>query len=266
MSYPLGICTWSLHDDVGVVKETLDAAGLKQLHLHVAAVKPFSRLIEEEDLRVSAMMLSFPQEDYSTLQSIRQTGGIVPQGDWLNNEGLALDAINMTAAWNVPYLSFHAGFIDRRDTRAFETFTSRLLGLADAALAAEIGLLLETGQEHASELRACLEAWNHPALGVNFDPANMLLYGMGDPVEALHVLAPWIRHIHIKDACVSEDPSVWGKEVPWGDGEVDSDRFFKVLRQIDYSGALAIEREAGSQRKEDILLAVERITQSNESS
>jgi sugar phosphate isomerase/epimerase len=111
---------------------------------------------------------------------------------------------------------------------------------------------METGQESAQTLLVFLEKLSHPALGVNFDPANMILYGKGDPVLALEVLAPWVKHLHIKDARRSVIPEQWGEEVVWGDGDFDNETFLKTLNSIGYKGALAIEREAGSQPLQDI--------------
>jgi sugar phosphate isomerase/epimerase len=200
-------------------------------------------------------MVSFPQEDYSTLDTIRTTGGILPDEAWQHNRGLALDAIKATAAMKVPYLSTHAGFIDHTDAEAYSVFCDRMRELANAAQAEGIMLLMETGQETAEELRDFLQELNHPAVGVNFDPANMILYAKGDPIEAVRILAPWIQHVHFKDAVATKVPGEWGQEVPWGDGEVGVANFLQALQEIGYKGAGAIEREAGDQREEDILYA-----------
>ena len=101
---------------------------------------------------------------------------------------------------------------------------------------------------------------DHPALWVNFDPANMILYDKGVPVEAIRVLAPWVRHVHIKDATRTEVPGTWGAEVPWGTGEVDGDAFLRTLEEIGFQGALAIEREAGDDRFGDIKMAAEKLS------
>ncbi|MDD4786170.1 MAG: TIM barrel protein, partial [Pirellulales bacterium] len=122
-----------------------------------------------------------------------------------------------------------------------------------------IGLLLETGQETAECLRALLEELDHPALGVNFDPANMILYGKGDPLAAARLLGRWIKHIHVKDAVAAERPGEWGREVPWGDGQVGGETFLESLKEIGFAGALAIEREAGRDRLGDIGRAAERL-------
>ncbi len=93
---------------------------------------------------------------------------------------------------------------------------------------------------------------NRSNAGVNFDPANMILYDKGDPVAALRTLAPWIRQVHLKDATRTRTPGTWGEEVVVGTGEVDWPAFFRALRDIDFRGHLCFEREAGAQRVADI--------------
>jgi len=96
-------------------------------------------------------------------------------------------------------------------------------------------------------------------LGVNFDPANMILYDKGNPVEAVSVLAPWIKHVHIKDALRTKTPGTWGTEVVWGTGEVNSTEFLKVLKRAGFNGALVVEREAGNDRFGDIKSAIDKL-------
>ncbi len=259
MKNPIGICTWSLQNDLAHVLETLEISGLDHLHLDISAADAFRPAIAEQGLTVTSTMIAFPQEDYSTMERIRETGGIMPDDCWDQNRVLALDAICKTAEMGVPYLSTHAGFIDHADKDGYEKFMIRLKELADCAQENGILLILETGQETAIDLRSCLEELDHPAVGVNFDPANMILYGKGDPIEALEVLAPWIKHVHIKDATATQVSGEWGAEVAWGNGDVDTAAFLAKLEEIGYTGALAIEREAGDSRMEDIQLAATRL-------
>lgn len=259
MKHAIGICSWSLQNNPFEVFQTLEKTGLNHLHLELVAAELFREAIAQNNWIVSCTMLAFPQEDYSTLQSIRKTGGIVPDDCWELNRALLLDAIEKTARMGVGLLSFHAGFIDRSDAESYQLFCARIRALAEHSKSRNIMLLLETGQETAADLRGCLEDLNHPALGVNFDPANMILYGKGDPIEAVHTLAPWIKHVHIKDAVASDSPGEWGTEVPWGDGEVGCHELIQALEQIGYAGPLAIEREAGDSRADDIKRAVKRL-------
>jgi L-ribulose-5-phosphate 3-epimerase len=88
----------------------------------------------------------------------------------------------------------------------------------------------------------------------------MILYDKGNPIEAVKVLAPWVKHIHVKDANRTTKPGTWGTEVPWGNGQVQSEAFLKTLGEIGFEGTLAIEREAGDDRFGDVKLAAERLS------
>ncbi len=116
-------------------------------------------------------------------------------------------------------------------------------------MAAEKGITLafETGQESAELLRRTLDDLKAPNLKVNFDPANMLLYDMGDPIRAVEILGADIRSVHVKDARRPQTPGQWGEEVPLGQGAVDIRRFVRALQAIGYTGPLVVEREVGDQ-------------------
>jgi sugar phosphate isomerase/epimerase len=261
-NWPIGVCSWSLRTDIAGVADAMKKLGLEHVHLGIRpAVENAGVLaaIERQDWIISSTMIDFPQEDYSTLESIKKTGGIAPDKDWEQNRKLFIGAVEVTVKLGVKNLSMHAGFIDETNPAYAKKFYDRIRTLADAAGKKNLTLLLETGQETAEELRGFLEKLNHPAIVVNFDPANMILYDKGNPIEAVRVLARWVRHIHIKDAIRTKQPGTWGMEVPWGDGEVGSEKFLKTLKEIGFSGVLAIEREAGDDRFGDIKLAAERL-------
>ena len=92
-------------------------------------------------------------------------------------------------------------------------------------------------------------------MGVNFDPANMILYGKGDPVQAVTELLPYVKQVHVKDALPTKEPGTWGNEVAVGTGAVDWTAFLAVLERGGFRGDFCIEREAGDQRIEDIRTA-----------
>jgi len=265
-SWPIGVCSWSLQADVDVVAEVMSALGIEHVHL---AIRPaltddgekYLADVKEQSWIVSSTMIDFPQEDYSTLESIRTTGGVVPDDCWPQNRELFRAAADMTETLDVICLSMHAGFIDPTRPQQARKLAGRIRCLADMSAEKGIMLLMETGQETAEELRRFLEDLDHPAVGVNFDPANMILYDKGDPMEALRILSPWIRHVHIKDAVRTETPGTWGTEIPWGDGDVGDKLFLSMLREIEYDGALEIERESGDDRIGDIARAVDRLRQ-----
>jgi len=92
-------------------------------------------------------------------------------------------------------------------------------------------------------------------VGVNFDPANMILYGQDNPIAALRTLGPWLKQCHLKDANRTRTPGTWGEEVVVGAGEVDWLAFFRTLEELKFTGDLCIEREAGNQRVADVRAA-----------
>jgi len=262
---PVGVCSWSLRTDVQGVAKAMKELGLRHVHLGIRpAVEDSSGkcldTIQAQDWTITSTMIDFPQEDYSTLDSIKITGGVVPDAQWQQNHNLFLGAIIATAKLGVKYLSMHAGFIDESNKAYAEKIYTRIRALANIAADNGVILLLETGQENAKELRHFLEKLDHQSVSVNFDPANMILYDKGDPIEAVRVLSPWIRHLHVKDATRTKQPGTWGAEVPWGDGQVGVKRFLDVLDEVGFDGAMAIEREAGDNRFGDIKLTIERLT------
>jgi sugar phosphate isomerase/epimerase len=242
----------------------MDGLGIEYVHLAVGPVlqergDEYLSAVNAQSWTISSTMVDFPQEDYSSLESIRLTGGVVPDDQWPRNRDLFQAAADVTADLGVEYMSMHAGFIDSADPESAGKVADRIRALADVAAERKIMLLMETGQETAAELRRFIEEMNHPAVGVNFDPANMILYDKGGPIEAVRTLSPWIKHVHVKDAIRTRVPGTWGVEVPWGEGQVGSEAFLDVLNRTGFAGVLAIERESGDDRVGDISVAVERL-------
>jgi sugar phosphate isomerase/epimerase len=217
-------------------------------------------LFQQAGITIASGMFGCVGEDYSTLDTIRVTGGIAPDATWDRNRKNIHATVALAQSLKLKLVTFHAGVLphDERDPN-FEKLKQRLSEVAEVFDARGIALGLETGQETASALLAFLEKLNNPNVGVNFDPANMLLYDKGNPIEALRTLGPWIRQVHIKDARRPRVPGTWGEEVVAGTGEVDWPGFFTTLQQVGFKGDLCIEREAGSQRAEDIRSAREMV-------
>lgn len=264
-TWPIGVCSWSLQQDIAGTAEAMKTLGLNHVHLDISPAcqddpDAYLEQVRRQGWTISSTMIGFPQEDYSTLETIKKTGGIVPDDCWETNRQRFLKAIHATAALKVPYLSSHFGFLDTTSPAYARTFYDRIRQVADAAAEHAVVLLMETGQEQAGELADFLETLAHPAVGVNFDPANMILYNMGDPADGVRMLAPWVRHIHIKDAVRTAVPGTWGQEVVWGTGQVNARNFLNTLHEIGYNGVLSIEREAGDDRLGDIQQAVAQLT------
>ena len=195
-------------------------------------------------------------EDYSTLESIRRTGGVAPDPTWNENwRNIETNAV-IARQLRLKLVTFHAGFLPQEESDpAFKKLYDRVTLIADRFAAKGIDIGFETGQETAETLRAFLIRLNRPNVGVNFDPANMILYDKGNPIDALRALGPWLKQCHIKDAVRTKSAGTWGEEVVVGLGDVNWQQFFSVLRELKFNGDLCIEREAGPQRVSDISAA-----------
>ena len=263
--WPVSACSWSLRTDIGQVIEVLRQLDVGYVHLAARPAleengKAYLDAVRKSRLEISALMIDFPSEDYTTLETIRRTGGIIPDAPWETNKKLALGAIALAGKLGVKLLSLHCGFLEHTEKGYDKKLLGRVALLADAAKKKGVKLLMETGQEAAEELKHFMETVNHPALAINFDPANMILYDKGNPIEAVRVLGKWIRHVHAKDAVKTATPGTWGTEVPWGEGQVNTAGFLQALESVGFKGALAIEREAGDDRAGDIRKAAERLS------
>jgi sugar phosphate isomerase/epimerase len=119
---------------------------------------------------------------------------------------------------------------------------------------------LETGQEPAAVLLRFIQDVGRPNLRINFDPANMILYGTGDPIEAWKTLAPWVISVHAKDGDWPDRsaPESLGSERPLGQGSVGMERFVQAVAASGFRGSLNVERETEdqSERLRDIREAV----------
>lgn len=146
------------------------------------------------------------------------------------------------------------------------------------AIAKGVTLAIETGPEPASRLAAFLGEVNSKGVGVNLDPANLVMVCRDDPAQAVRTLAKYIVHTHAKDGINLRpcDPAeVYAafadggfekmvemagpifREMPLGQGQVNWDEYLAALREIGYNGFLTIEREVGDDPKADIAMAIE---------
>jgi len=214
------------------------------------------RLLSEKGVTIVSGMFGCVAEDYSTLESIRKTGGIAPDQTWEENWKNIQATAALAQKLGLKLVTFHAGFLPHGDEDpAYHKILRRLNEISEIFLRAGITLGFETGQESAPVLLRVLRAIRFNNVGVNFDPANMLLYDKGDPVQAVRTLGPFLKQIHVKDAVRTTVPDEWGQEVPAGTGEVNWTGFFGALQSLEYKGNLVIEREAGQQRVPDIITA-----------
>ena len=206
-----------------------------------------SSLIEDirsVSIRITTVFAGFSGESYADVPTVRDTVGYL-------NPSLREERIRITerisdfaAALGVDKVAAHIGFVpedpDHPDHHAMIQCVGRL---ADYCGGHGQDFCLETGQETADALRHFLETLNRDNVGVNFDPANMILYGSGEPIEALGIVADYVVSVHAKDGKWPSGEGQLGTEFPLGSGDVGMDRFIAKLKQIGYRGPITMERE-----------------------
>ena len=271
----IGVCSWSWRLPMKDVAVEMDKAGVKGIHLALGPfIAPDKRHGEAEDAatlefvkakiasgewKLMSTMVGTVGEDYSTLESIRKTGGIVPDEHWEANKKIVSAGAKLTQELGCRYMSTHAGFLDESDPAALAKYIERVSWMRDECAKHGVTLLLESGQETAADLASFMSKVG--GIGINLDPANMILYDKGRPMEALRTLRPWIRQIHVKDARRTKTPGTWGEEVRWGEGEVGGKAFIAALEDGGFDGNYVVEREAGNDRAGDIRHAVKCLTE-----
>lgn len=259
MSIPplaIGVCSWSLQvKNIPELKALMEQLGIAVVQ--IACGDPHHASWDEGDdmpkaalaagLQMCGTMLGFPGEDYTTPQTIQKTGGFGDPATRPERIERFQWALQRTKALGLSDIMLHAGFIPEPQQPERKPFLDTLTRVSDLAQTQGITVAFETGQETAELLRRTLDDLRCPNLKVNFDPANMLLYDMGDPLRAVEILGPDIQSVHVKDAKRTLVPGTWGEEVPLGAGQVNIKSFVAALKKVGYRGPLCIEREVGDQ-------------------
>ncbi len=254
--WPLGVFC-SIDEGLGVHLDVAHELGVATCHLHTpspAARTPeraaqFREQLAKLGIEVTVVFAGFAGESYADIPTVEKTVGLVP----LETRAARFEELKQIADFarhlGVRPVGVHLGFVAHdENSSGYKDMVALTQELCDYLATNDQVLHLETGQEPADVLDAFLVDVARPNIGINFDPANMILYGIGEPLPALKQLGRWVRSIHCKDAKWSDQPAVtWGTETPVGAGDVDFKQFLAVLDEIGYSGPLTIEREIPQQ-------------------
>ena len=198
-------------------------------------------------MQVITVVAAYTGEDYADMPTVQRTVGFIPYSTRLERLNRTLEIVDLAAKLGVPGIACHVGFVphDKLDPDYMDV-RDVVRKICDYAASHGQTFALETGQEPALELLHFIHDVNRPNLKVNFDPANMILYGSGDPHDAVRVVASKIVSVHAKDGDwpPPRDANALGKERPLGKGSVNFPRFIQTLRDVGYQGQLLVEREA----------------------
>lgn len=267
----LGLVFWAEKDPATHLQELKDL-GLSVCQLGVppsmtpdaAAASAWKAALQEYGITATSAVCAYEGEDYANLAKVHETVGFTAPGYAAERIERTKAVSEFAAFVGLTGLSCHIGFIpDDASLPIYDDLLAIARELCDACAANGQDFVLETGQESASTLLRFLADVQRPNIKVNFDPANIILYGSGDPLEALELLQKHVLSVHCKDGLSPKAAGELGKEVALGEGEVDFPGFLQLLKKINYSGALTIEREEpdAAQRLADIKLGIARLNE-----
>lgn len=225
------------------------------------AVERWDQALTAEHFTAVTAVCSYTGEDYADVPTVQATVGLVPHRMRAERVARTKAVSDVARGLGIESVMCHIGFVPEDPEEAlYAEVRDVARDLCDHCGKNGQSFTLETGQEPAQVLLRFIEDVDRPNLRINFDPANMILYGTGDPIEALDVLAKRVLSVHCKDGDwpPRDEPLALGKERPLGEGSVDMPRFIEKLKEIGYRGVLTIEREGVDEERQagDIRKAV----------
>ncbi|MDD3155557.1 MAG: sugar phosphate isomerase/epimerase [Victivallaceae bacterium] len=213
--------------------------------------------IKKYGIEVSSLFLSFPNQDWNNW---RNGIGLVPQHTRAFRMARACRSADWAKELGIVQIASHVGCIpENPDTETFRSFVNdmrpfvRLLDANDQILA------YETGQESVAALKRTITEIGGENQGINFDPANLLIYNHDDPAVLVKELGDRVIHIHCKDAVRPAPGEELGRETRLGEGATNFPELFRSLYRLGYRGPLTIEREIqeGGELDHDIAAAID---------
>ncbi len=264
----IGVMFWAGGDPLETIRE-VKSLGVRCGQLGIpgemeldGAAQAWKQALEAEQFRLVTVFAAYRGESYADIPTVQRTVGFIPPATRQEREERTYAVSDFAARLGVPSIATHIGFIPEDPSHPdYVAVRDMVRRVCDYAARHGQTFALETGQEPARVLRRFIEDVDRPNLKVNFDPANMIMYGSGDPIEALDIVGPWVISVHCKDGewPAKDRPGALGVEKRLGEGAVGIERFIQKLKAIGYRGTLNIEREIEDrhQRLADIRDAIE---------
>lgn len=250
--WPIGVFA-SIDAGLGVKLEVADELRIPTIQLHAPhgpnrtqkQAREFLSRLDGLGIRLTAVFGGFDGESYADIPTVSRTVGLVPRETRAARVKEMKEIADFARLLNCDVVALHLGFVPH-DTA--DPLYSEVLAvtrdICDHCQRLNQSLHLETGQETADALLQFIGDVGRNNLFVNFDPANMILYGTGEPIAALRKIGKLVRSVHCKDGVWAAKPGQeWGREVPLGEGDVGMENYLRTLKEIGYDGPLTIERE-----------------------
>lgn len=274
--WPIGVFA-SVDAGLGVQLEVARELGVPTIQLHAPhagsrtpeKAQAFLAKLKEYGLTLTVVFGGFEGESYADIPTVVRTVGLVPPETRAARLQEMKEISDFAKLLGCKAVGLHIGFVPHdTSTGAFKDIVAVTQDLCDYVKKNGQAVHLETGQETADGLLAFIGAVARDNLFVNFDPANMILYGSGEPIAALRQVGKYVRSVHCKDGTWAKRPGQeWGCEVPLGQGDVGMYNYLKTLKEIGYEGPLTIEREIPQEperQKSEIGHAVRLLTELKE--
>ena len=210
--------------------------------------------IRKTGIKVTSLWAGWPGPAVWNFVQGPSTLGLVPR-KYRKSRVAALKMAADFAVWcKIPAIVTHLGFIPEAPVDpVFKEMVSTVKEVAVYCKKRGLEFWFETGQETPVTMLRLIQEVNTGNLGVNLDPANLILYGKASPVDSLDVFGKYVAGIHAKDGVYPTDPMSLGHEVRVGTGKVRFPELIRKLGKIGYKGAFIIEREiSGEQQIIDI--------------
>jgi len=224
-----------------------------------AAAEALTGACAEFGIEVTSIWAGYPGPAVWNFIDGPATIGLVPP-EWREIRVAALKkGADFAKRVGVPSITTHAGFIpENPKDPLYEGTVAALRAVAEHCDSLGLHFCFETGQETPVTLLRVMEDIGTGNLGVNLDPANLLMYGKANPIDALDIIGKFVHGVHAKDGEYPTNGRELGQERPLGEGRVNFPLLVPKLKSLGYEGALTIEREiSGDQQVRDIKRAIE---------
>ena len=246
------------HEDPAQALDVVKALGLKVIQVGrlpdrfytPRGAREFAGLMKEAGVRAASVVIVFDGESYRDRDAVERTVGFRPAALIPERLVYARRVIDFAAAIGTSIVTFHVGFLPKEPADAiYRSMLTATDDLARYAAGKRVTIALETGQETAEELERFLDNITSARVAVNFDTANLILYGMDSPPTALKRLLGRVVALHVKDGLPPADAGSLGRETRLGEGKAGVAECLRILRDANFEGPLIIENYVWRQTK-----------------
>jgi sugar phosphate isomerase/epimerase len=248
-----GVMFWAGRDALDDVRSAGVRCGQLGLpggmELTAAAAQQWKRELDAAQFTIVTVFAAYDGESYADIPTVQRTVGFIPRATREERERRTLAVSDFAAKLGVKSIACHIGFVPEDEADPdYVAVRDLVRRICDHAARYGQTFALETGQERAEVLLRFLSDCERPNLGINFDPANLILYGTGEPIPALRTLAPHVLSVHAKDGDwpPKDVPGALGSERALGEGSVGIGEFVRTLAEVGFGGPLNIEREGAA--------------------